>query len=204
VTVAIFSESPALLLILGEAYVRIAEDSDGKAEVWQFLPGKDGRGKGAALVRRLILDPELLWKGAQNIPMRVYDPARPKLKPEERIARPLEGVVGLMLNIRASAALPRFSGEAGLHRFRTAQTDGNCLVDTSAAGWREYQPPSDMDRRGTIGSQERRRSYDLVNGILEDARLPGKLYANLDNLPVVLASALDRCLAKSLERLLDD
>src|SRR5262249_47776652 len=153
------------------------------------------------LERRLVLEPVLLWEGAQGLLVRTFDHQTKMLKPEERVSKPLAGVVGLGLVIHAPAALPRFAGEAGFHVFRThtAQASGNCLVDTSQRNWQDYEPPPGMDRRGNIGQQERRRTYDFSRGTLEDVRLPGKMYANPDNLSVVLASALDRCLKQNLK-----
>ena len=136
--------------------------------------------------------------------MRAFDDKTKTLLPEERVASPMESVVGLGLAVRAPAALPRFIGEHGLHVFRTAQANGTCLVDTSDCAWREYEPPAGMDRRGNIGRQERRRTYDFSRGILEDERLPGKkLYANADSLPVVLGSALEQVLAHNVKAILN-
>ena len=204
VIVAIFSEHPAFLLMLAEAYFRVALAIHGRAEVWQFRPGAHNSGKQDTmpLERRLVLDPALLWQGAKGIPVRIYDHSTKTLLTEERVARPLEGVVGFGLVIHAPAALPRFAGEDGLHFFRTPQANGACLVDTSDLAWQEYEPPPGMDRRGNIGQQERRRTYDFSRGVLEDVRLPGKLYANADNLAVVLGSALEQALTRNLKDLL--
>ncbi|HYV38496.1 MAG TPA: AAA family ATPase [Gemmataceae bacterium] len=205
VVVAIFSEQPAFLMMLGEAYFRmVLARHDGQAEVWQFRPGPPSRTKEepAPLERRLVLDAGLLWQGAKNVSMRVFNHEKKVLLPEQRVARPLEGVVGLGLVIHAPAALPRFAGEYGLHQFRNAQASGICLVDTSELDWQDYAPPAGMDRRGNIGQQERRRLYDLARGTLEDVRLPGKLYVNPDTLPVVLADALEQCLARNLKEIL--
>lgn len=204
VIVAIFSEHPALLLTLGEAYHCIVLGSAGRAEVWQYLPSKQGRDKDEPppLERRLILDPGLLWKQANSIPMRCWDHEKKVLRPEARIAKPLEGVIGLGLVLHAPAAFPRFHGEDGLHTFRTSGMSGHCLVDTSHLSLQEYRPPAGMDRRGSIGNQAGRRSYDLVRGVLEDPRLSGKLSANADNLAVVLASALEQWLKRNVEAIL--
>jgi ATP-dependent Clp protease ATP-binding subunit ClpC len=204
VIVAIFSEHAAFLMMLGQAYFRIVEATRGQTELWQFRPGDRtvNQQTSVPLQRRLVLDPALLWQGTKAVTVRVFDRQAKTLGPEQQVARPLEGMVGLGLVIHAPAALPRFAGEDGLHPFRTAQASGECLVDTSERAWQDYEPPPGMDRRGNIGQQERRRTYDLAGGILEDKRLPGKLYVHAENLHVVLASALEQNLARNLQGML--
>jgi len=205
VIVAIFSEQHAFLLTLGEAYFRIVEALGGQSELWQFRPGDHSRDRdgNAPLERRLVLEPAMLWAGKGGVRMRTIDPKTKLLLPEERVARPMQRVVGLGLAVRAPAALPRLISERGLHVFRTAQSNGTCLVDTTECTFQEYEPPAGMDRRGNIGRQERRRTYDFARGVLEDERLPGNLYANADNLPMVLGSALEQVLAQSVKAIID-
>lgn len=206
VIVVVFSEEASLLMVLADAYARVAEQTGGRAEVWQFLPSRKGRdpARPAPLERRLVLDAKLFWRRAGNVPMRGWDTQKKAFKAEERIARPLEGVVGIGLVIHAPAALPRFIGELGQHGFRTSQVGGACLVDTSDHAWREYEPPQGMDRKGSIAMSGRRRTYDLIAGVIEDYRLDGKIYANADSLPIALGQALERCLTKNLETLLSE
>ncbi len=205
VVLAVFSEHPAFLLMLAEGYARTVEALHGTTAVWQLLPGSPGRNKEepVPLARRLVVDPRKLWYEAQNLMVRVYDREARTLGPEVSIAKGMEGVVGLGLVIHAPGALPRFVDEGGLHFFRTEQTNGPCLVDTSSAPWQSYLPPTGMDRRGNIGQQERRRTYDFARGTLEDARLPGKQYVNVDRLPNALAEVLDLCLSRNLREILE-
>ena len=94
-------------------------------------------------------------------------------------------------------------GESGKHEIRTVQAVGGCFVDASELGWRDNQPPQGMDRKTRIATLPRRRSYDLTAGILEDSRLDGKIYANVDNLSIGLAQALQRCLKQNLKGMLE-
>jgi ATP-dependent Clp protease ATP-binding subunit ClpC len=206
VVVAVFSEDSSLLMLLADAYAQIAERAGGRVEVWQFLPSRKGRDASAPtpLDRRLVVDANLFWRKTGSVPMRWLDPVTKALKAEERIARPLEGVIGLGLVIHAPAALPRFMGEAGKHEIRTVQASGGCFVDASELGWHDYVPPQGMDRKTRIATLPRRRSYDLVAGMLEDSRLDGRIYANVDNLPIGLAQALERCLMQNLKGMLDE
>jgi ATP-dependent Clp protease ATP-binding subunit ClpA len=202
--VAVFGEQRRFLQSLAEAYYRVVLTTQGKADLWQFLPGPASqKDEAAPLTCRLVLDPARIWSDAASVATRVYDPLTRTLRAEELVEKPMEGVVGLGLVIHAPGALPRFTGEGGLHVFRTQQGNGCCLVDTSERGWQEYTPPSGMDRRGNIGQQERRRTYDFVHETLEDPRLPGKLYANADCLPEALAQALQQSLNRNLQEILN-
>jgi hypothetical protein len=203
VVIAIFSEQRALLLTLTQAYYRAALTAQGKAELWQFLPAPASpKDEAAPLARRLVTDPAGLWYDTAPVPMRAFDALTKSLRPEVLVDKPMEGVVGLGLVIHATGALPRFVGEGGLHVFRASQANGNCLVDTSERSWHEYTPPSGMDRRGNIGQQERRRTYDFVHETIEDPLLPGKICATVASLPAALAEALKQNLVRNLEDIL--
>jgi ATP-dependent Clp protease ATP-binding subunit ClpA len=203
VVVAIFSEDSSLLMLLADAYAQVAFQLGGRAEVWQFLPSRKGRDAKlpAPLECRLVVDAGLFWRRSGNVPMRAWDHDKKAFHPDERVARPLEGVVGIGLVIHAPAALPRFIGEMGQHPIRTAQVNGTCVVDASDRPWLEYEPPQGMDRKGTIANLARRRTCDLVAGVLEDDRLAAKIRVG-PSLAAALGEAIERFLAKNLEGML--
>ncbi|HZZ77751.1 MAG TPA: hypothetical protein VFE62_04480, partial [Gemmataceae bacterium] len=97
-----------------------------------------------------------------------------------------------------------FIGESGQHSFRSTQATGSCLVDAQDRAMRDYVPPVGVDRKTGVAALARRRHYDLIAGTIEDVRLDGKLYANIDNLPTVLGQALERCLMKNIEGMLSE
>ena len=204
IVVAVFSEETSLLMLLADAYAKIVAAIGGRVDVWQFLPNRKARNpaKPLPLERRMVVDAAPFWRRSGNVTMKPWDPIEKAFKPEERVAGPLVGVVGLGLVIHASAALPRFIGEIGQHGIKTPQVTGTCLVDASDLAWFDYQPPQGVDRKGTIATLAHRRTCDLVTGVLEDDRLEGKLYVNMDGLPAALGLALDRCLKKNLEGML--
>ena len=84
VVVAVFSEDASLLMLLSEAYVRVAEETGGRIEVWQFLPSRKGRDPNAPapLERRLVVDANLFWRKTGSVPMRWQDPVTKELKSE--------------------------------------------------------------------------------------------------------------------------
>src|SRR6266481_7434834 len=96
---------------------------------------------------------------------------------DEVVVRAREGVIGLALRIEAAQAYPLFAAEAGLHQFISTQMGGKCLVDASELplrGVKEnafYLPPAGIERRGTIGSQAKRRIIHVDRGLVEDVQL---------------------------------
>ncbi len=112
-------------------------------------------------------------------------------------SEPAPRVVGVVGQLRGPGAFPRFGPEVGQHVFRTArQPQGRTvLVDVSEAKLLQYVPPPGITRRGAVGVVDRRRSYDDVQRIIDDALLRRKVpYPNRS-----LAEALDKVLADHLQ-----
>ena len=64
-----------------------------------------------------------------------------------------------------------YKGEHGLHAFSEEQATHNLLVHTSDTDFKEYLPPSSLERRGAIAPAshgERRRTYNRTEGYVED------------------------------------
>src|SRR5262249_35173560 len=112
------------------------------------------------------------------------------------LAEPPERLPGVVLGLRGPGAAPRFMPEAGLHLLRGPRPAG-CLVETSEAGPRDSLPPSGITRRGAIGSQPRRRSYDRGLEVLDDVRLAAKLPWQGRPLDEALADAITRQLRRA-------
>jgi hypothetical protein len=47
-------------------------------------------------------------------------------------------------------------------------------VETSEAPLAQYVPPEGIDRRGALGTQTKRRLYDIIQGKVEDFQLHRK------------------------------
>ncbi len=112
-------------------------------------------------------------------------------------SEPAPRVVGVVGQLRGPGAFARFGPEVGQHVFRTArQPQGRTvLVDVSEAKLLQYVPPPGVTRRGAVGVVDRRRSYDDVQRIIDDALLRRKVpYPNRS-----LAEALDKVLADHLQ-----
>jgi hypothetical protein len=202
VTVAVFSEQPEHLVELTEAYDASARAGGGATELWQFLPNRSGRKDDAGTERRLVPG-GVSELGGAGIRVRWWDRERKALRLEESSEHSLRGVIGCALAIHAPAALPRFTPEAGLHLFHSARQSGRCLVDTSPLPIPSYEPPAGIERRGTIGSQPKQRTYQLDKHVAEDVQLPRKLSWQGEPFRAVLAEALEQRLRLHTREVLD-
>ena len=198
VTVAVFSEAPELLTRLSTAYAAVAGKLGGHAEVWQFLPGRQGRDQRSTPERRLVLEPPGAFSGSVPLRLRRWDRDRKSFQETETLMGPWDGVVGVALAIQAPAAFPLFSAEDGLHQFNAARDAGKCLIDTSplpmtgATDLAFYVPPSGVERRGAISSQPRRRLYYPDRGLAEDVALGRKIDWDGRSLAELLADLMEQ------------
>src|SRR5262249_20519635 len=207
VTVAVFSEVPALLVKLTAAYAEVAWSLGVAVDLWQFLPGREGRDEKSTPERRLVLEAVSAFTDAQTLRVRRWDRARRTWAGPEAWASAWEGVIGTALAIRGPAVNPLFAPETGLHQFNAARDAGKCLVDTSPLpmiGTLDntfYLPPAGTERRRAIGSQGRRRIYHPERNTVEDLLLGRKITWNGD-LKELLADLLEQRLTESARGLL--
>jgi ATP-dependent Clp protease ATP-binding subunit ClpA len=111
---------------------------------------------------------------------------------------------GLALALEGTAAAPRFNSESGLHLLRQprGQPTAVCLVVPGEEGLDRYLPPPGISRRGAIGSEERRRTYDRGAGWLDDVRLRRRVAWQGRDLAGALAEAVEDHFGLCLEHLL--
>ena len=80
---------------------------------------------------------------------------------------------------------------------------GMCLVEAGDTGLTAYVPPPGITRKGAIGTQDRRRTYDRGARVLDDALLADRVGWHNRSLAAALAEAvasyLQRCLRSLLE-----
>jgi hypothetical protein len=204
VTLAVYGEEPQRLFELAGAYYQWAVDRGGRVEVWQFLSPRAGREKEAVPERRLVLDSRELFAGAAVVNVRDWD-RQAKGLTAAHAADARAGVIGIALFVRAPGAFVRLAPETGLHVFTAPNRTDRCLVDTSPDAPSAYKPPEGIERRGSIGSQPKRRSYSETQRLAEDPVLGRKLPWPRDALAELLAEALelrlcrDACSLWSLE-----
>ena len=92
------------------------------------------------------------------------------------------------------AAFPRFAAEEGLHVIQTTKKTTRALVSASDAVMTEYRAPEGIERRGTIGSQPRRRHYRPEQGTVEDDRL-----GSLNLIGKTVAEVIVFCIEETLK-----
>jgi DNA polymerase III delta prime subunit len=114
------------------------------------------------------------------------------------------GAIGLALALNGRLAYPLFEPERGLHVFRYAAQTHKCLVDIGDDRLDQYAPPSGIDRRGAIGAQPLRRSYDMVQETAADERLGKRLQPPGRGLDNLIAFVMEEWLRKDAESLLEE
>ena len=191
-TLVVYSEEPQRMFELAGAYYQLV-DGKGRTEVWQFLPTRAGRDQDATPERRKVLQPSEYFNGAPAIAVQDWDKITKRLIPENHSVYARDGVIGIALRIeRTPGALVRLDPEAGLHVFTGPGRTERCLVDTSAEPLPKYAPPRGIDRRGSIGSQAKRRLYSEPQRQVEDLVLQCKASWPRDALTTVLAELIER------------
>jgi len=113
------------------------------------------------------------------------------------------GAIGLALALDGRLAYPLFEPERGLHVFRHPNQTHKCLVDIGDGALDQYAPPPGVDRRGVIGTQPLRRTYDMANETADDERLGKRLQASLRGLDELIAFVAEEWLQKDAESLLE-
>lgn len=92
-------------------------------------------------------------------------------KPAAFLSKAPDATTGIVFNIDGKSAYATYMSEHGLHAFLEEKAVHNILVDTSEISFKDYKPPSSLERRGSItpGSHgERRRVYHRTESYIED------------------------------------
>jgi ATP-dependent Clp protease ATP-binding subunit ClpA len=226
VTLALFAEERPALWMLAMLYCDIADARDYRAELWAYELPTGARREAApkppepSEPTNEDEPPASFWRQekAKDATREVLIRHATKREPERELltrrpikepgafleAEPPPRVLGLALRLSGPAALARFMPEAGLHFFRAAkqQEGGRCLVETSEGPVAQYVPTEELTRRGGIGTQGRRRTYDLVQEVVEDDALKTKLPLLSRTLADVTDEAINERMQRNLKGLL--
>jgi ATP-dependent Clp protease ATP-binding subunit ClpC len=158
-TLAVFSEYPATLRDLVEAYGEAATAlGREQLELWEYATSQQGAD--SRRVESSNPQAEPIW-------------TRPIVRPSVYLNQIPEAVIGLAWNIAGRGLYPRFRGEAGLHLVKDQQ-DMPCLVIVEAVSTHHFQLPAGIGRRGTIerrGKKDLRREYSIASGQVIDPLL---------------------------------
>ncbi|HMC89809.1 MAG TPA: hypothetical protein VKI17_09680, partial [Gemmataceae bacterium] len=221
VTLALFSEDPAWLKELASAYLAVARARGTHIELVAYrLPSAPAVTQDGPATKSS--DPQVEEEGDEVLPAQFWRQdtlvlAASGRQPEREIltrqwvndpgsffARAWERIPGLVLGLRGAAAALRFTPEAGLHIFRGPRQaqPTPCLVEITESEPADYLPPLGITRRGAIGSQNRRRTYDRIQDVLDDVFLQEKLPWQNRPLAAVLGEAIQERLQRNLLALL--
>ncbi len=175
ITLAVYSEDTQSLFTLAGAYYALSLKQGAKVDATQFMIR---RSSGAAAKKR------------EEISLLVRKPVE-KIGPY--LLRPQDGVIGIAFEIGAPLAYPRLADEDGLHIFTREKSSTRCLVHTSEARLSDYLPPDRIERRGAIGNQDRRRTYNYNQSFIEDVVLGRRIGWPSHSLEATFFELIDLC-----------
>ncbi len=81
---------------------------------------------------------------------------------KEFLAQPIEGTIGVIIEINVEMAFPMFYSEDGLHTFKGNNAE-KVLVQVVDSDIKKYVPPSGIEMPNGIRSNKMRRMYDPYN-----------------------------------------
>ena len=71
-------------------------------------------------------------------------------KPAAFLSTAPDATTGIVFNIEGESAYATYESEHGVHAFLEGKAVHNILVDTSEISFKDYKPPSSLERRGSI------------------------------------------------------
>ncbi|MCI0486711.1 MAG: AAA family ATPase [Blastocatellia bacterium] len=161
ITLAVYGENLKWLFDLSHVYFTIARASGANPEVFKFKSYQPKGDKSEQVETFKLL-------GRAVIKEKVAEPG-------EFLSASRLGVVGIILGISAHNAFPRYEPERGLHLYTEEKKTHGCLVHTSETPSAEYKPLAELEKRGAIALQDRRRSFNHEEMMIDDAALKKKL-----------------------------
>jgi ATP-dependent Clp protease ATP-binding subunit ClpC len=185
ITLAVYSEHADRLFDLSRAYYSTLSHSAAEVEIYQITAGRIDPEKERPKGRIIELE-----KGNFLLLQKV-------IRPEEFLSIVRDGVIGIVVGVVSSLVYPRYEPERGLHIFIEEEKQYKCLVHTSEASTEKYLPPPGISRRGAIGAQEKRRTYNFNDNIVEDESYKKRLYLNGRKINEAMATAINERLIEA-------
>jgi ATP-dependent Clp protease ATP-binding subunit ClpA len=223
ITLALFSEKPAWLTELAGAYVGVARRHDLGVRLMSYrlppaakvrgpaeseAPAATGEATEVTTKLRRFWRKDRLILTAMGRRKEQEILRRERLeRPEQVLALPQPGLLGIGLEVSGLAAAPRFAGESGVHLMRDPRAEAEprqCLVEHSSAELAQYVPPAGITRRGGIATQDRRRIYDAGAQTVHDLALDKKIPWQSRGLENVVGELLEERLQRQLRSVLDE
>ncbi len=192
VLLAVYGEESQWLKHLAEAYGLLAAAQELRVEAFAL----------ETYAQPPDPDPDLFLLGDRKSP---DDALRRQANETSLLARRAESVrhalteasstmIGVALSITGPCSWLLLEPEQGLHVWRDATRKRQCLVHVSQAIMAGYQPPLRIDRRGTIGAQKVRRTWNQMRRQVEDPQLGQSVFWDAElpgsTLPTLVAQRL--------------
>lgn len=194
VTLAIYSENKRSLFELARSYFAVLTSAKMRVELAYYtarLPAglKDSDVK------------EKMFEMFDRIVIRLDAP-----KPATFLSTAPDATTGIVFHIDGKSACATYEGEHGLHAFLEEKSVHNILVDTSEISFKDYKPPSSLERRGSINPAshgERRRVYHRTEGYIEDRALDDRReWQSNSDVSAILKDFIDLMHERTAEKLI--
>jgi ATP-dependent Clp protease ATP-binding subunit ClpA len=175
-TLAIYGENVEMLFQLAGGYWSAAAGLGATIDVWKFASAQ-GTAKTLRVLGRTVAKVRV-----GNVPG-FFETAE-------------IGVVGIVLGITGPFSYVRYHVERGLHSFISGEKQHKCLVEISQKSSPHYMPSVELERRGSIARQVKRRTYDIDSAIIDDPALKKRVPFQARTFTRMLAALIeDRLLA---------
>ncbi len=190
ITLAIYSENKRSLFELARSYFSVLTSAKRRIELAYYtanVPPELKEELDAAIAKKLKRatqksseedDSEDEGEDKEEKVFEMFDRWVTRLeaqKPAGFLSTAPDATTGIVFNIEGESAYATYENEHGLHAFLEGKAVHNLLVDTSAISFKDYKPPSSLERRGSITpashGESRRRVYHRTEGYIEDRML---------------------------------
>lgn len=187
ICLAIFSENPQALFRLSRCYLYCAEES--KAETSEIICFTTVEQQGDNPLEKELLGRKV-WRQT------VADA-------EKFFAGTNRETVGIVIKIEGEMANPRFASESGVHAFALENQIDKVLVIAGDFNLPKMTVNEQLETRGSIDNQTRRRTYDATTKQIEDYRLGKKFDFDGRVIAPATNAAIEEHLQKLAARLLE-
>lgn len=176
---SLFSENAAALFRLARIYQKCVKENGGEIRRAAAFTSQKQPDQPSAAEKKQLFDREVWRKeiGDGDAAKRFFADA-----PAETI--------GILIEVEAELALPRFGAENGLHRFAQGNRNDRVLFNSTEAAFEKFQLPDELAKRDSIKFQFERRIYDLSQKQVKDLLLEKTFSLESADLPEIVAIAI--------------
>lgn len=194
ITLAIYSENKRSLFELARSYFAVLMPAKMRVEMAYYTAKLPAGLKDSDLK-------EQMFEMFDRLVLRLEAP-----KPAAFLSTAPDATTGIVFNIDGTSAYATYASEHGLHAFIEEKAVHNILVDTSEISFKDYKPPSSLERRASINPAshgERRRIYHRTEGYIEDRVLDDRReWQSNSDVSAILKDFIDLMHERTAEKLI--